>query len=90
MTKNELIAYIAEKTDLTKTKSAEVVDALQEGIVEGVKNGKVSLVGFGTFEKKERKAREGRNPRTGETVQIAAQNAVTFKPGSKFKEEINK
>ena len=91
MGKTELVELIAAKAGLTKADAARALDACLEGIVEGLKKeGKVSLVGFGTFATSKREAREGRNPRTGETVKIAARTAVTFKAGSKLKEAVNK
>ena len=91
MGKTELVELIAAKAGLTKADAARALDACLEGIVEGLKKeGKVSLVGFGTYATSERPAREGRNPRTGETVKIAARTAVTFKAGSKLKEAVNK
>lgn len=90
MSKNDLIAAIAEKTGLTKTDAEKALNATIESITEGLKEeGKVTLVGFGTFEAKDRPAREGRNPSTGETIKIAAKVAPTFKAGSKLKEALN-
>lgn len=86
MSKQQLVEMIAEKAGLTKADAARALDATMESISEALKKGeKVSLVGFGTFATSERPAREGRNPRTGETVKIAARTAVTFKAGSKLK-----
>ena len=90
MNKTELITSIAEKSGLTK-KDAEValkafIDSVQEALVCG---DKVQLVGFGTFETRERAAREGRNPRTKETIQIPACTVPVFKAGSAFKEKMN-
>ena len=79
MNKTELIAAVAEK--------AEISDAVAEELAKG---GKVQLVGFGNFEVSERPAREGRNPRTGETMTIAASKTPKFKPGKALKDEINK
>ena len=90
MTKTDLVNFIAEETGLTKADSARAVDAFQKGITEGLKKeGKVTLTGFVTFEAKQKAAREGRNPRTGETVKIAARKAVSVKAGSKLKEALN-
>ena len=90
MTKAELVQFIAENADLTKADAARALDAMVEGVTKGLKeSGKVTLVGFGTFTAKERAAREGRNPQTGETVKIAARNAVTFKAGSALKDAVN-
>ena len=91
MTKAELVEFIAEKADLTKADAARALDAVVEGVTAGLKKeGKVTLVGFGTFTAKKRDARTGRNPQTGETVKIAARTAVTFKSGSKLKDAVNK
>lgn len=91
MSKQQLVEMIAEKAGLTKADAARSLDATMESVTEALKKGeKVSLVGFGTFATSKREAREGRNPRTGETVKIAARTAVTFKAGSKLKDAVNK
>ena len=90
MTKAELVQFIAESADLTKADAARALDAMVEGVTKGLKeNGKVTLGGFGTFTAKERAAREGRNPQTGETVKIAARVVPGFKAGNKLKEALN-
>ena len=90
MTKAELVDYVAEKADLTKADAGRALDAMVEGVTKGLKeNGKVTLVGFGTFTAKKREAREGRNPQTGETVKIAARVVPGFKAGSKLKDALN-
>ncbi len=90
MSKQQLVEMIAEKAGLTKADATRALDATMESITETLKKGgKVSLVGFGTFATSKRGAREGRNPRTGETVKIAARTAVTFKAGSKLKDAVN-
>lgn len=90
MSKQELIEVIAEKAGLTKADAARALDATMEGIKEGLKKeGKVALVGFGTFEAKKRAAREGRNPLTGATVKIPAKVVPSFKAGSKLKDALN-
>ena len=90
MKKVELVEAVAKETGLTKADSARAVDATFAAITEALKKGdKVPLVGFGTFAVSKRIAREGRNPRTGETVKIAARKAVTFKPGTALKESVN-
>ena len=90
MTKTDLINFIAENADLTKADAARALDAVVEGITEGLKkSGKVTLVGFGTFNAKEREAHMGRNPQTGESVQIAARVVPSFKAGNKLKEALN-
>ena len=90
MTKAELVDFIAEKADLTKADAGRALDAMVEGVTKGLKeDGKVTLVGFGTFTAKKRDAREGRNPQTGETVKIEARKAVTFKAGTALKDAVN-
>ena len=90
MKKVELVEAVAEKAGLTKVDATKAIDATFAAITEAlVKGDKVPLVGFGTFDVSERKAREGRNPRTGETVTIAARKAVTFKAGSALKDAVN-
>ena len=90
MTKAELVQFIAEKADLTKADATRALEAMVEGVTEGLKReGKVTLVGFGTFTAKKREAREGRNPQTGETVKIAARVVPGFKAGNKLKESLN-
>lgn len=90
MTKTELVEFIAEKADLTKADAGRALDAMMEGVTKGLKeSGKVTLVGFGTFSAKEREARTGRNPQTGEAVEIAARVVPGFKAGNKLKEALN-
>lgn len=91
MNKSDLVAKIAEKSDLTKKDSEMVLKAFIESVIEAVESGdKVQLVGFGTFEPKERKAREGRNPKTKEPIPIPAATVPVFKAGKDFKERVNK
>ena len=87
MNKTELIAAVAEKAEISKKAVKAFTDAVAEELAKG---GKVQLVGFGNFEVSERPAREGRNPRTGETMTIAASKTPKFKPGKALKDEINK
>ena len=90
MSKQDLVNFMAEETGLTKADATRALDALMKGVTEGLKKeGKVTLTGFATFEVKAKAAREGRNPRTGETVKIAARNAVAVKAGSKLKDALN-
>lgn len=90
MTKAELVEFMAEKADLTKADATRALDAMMEGVTKGLKKeGKVTLVGFGTFTAKKRAAREGRNPQTGEAVKIAARVVPGFKAGSKLKDALN-
>ena len=89
MNKADLIQAVVEKTGLTKKDSASAVDAIIEGITESLaKNVKVQLVGFGTFEVRNRQAREGRNPATGETIKIAASKVPAFKAGKALKDKV--
>ena len=91
MNKSELVAALNEKTGLTKKDSEIALTALLDVITEAmVKGEKVQLVGFGTFEAKERPARVARNPRTGEEVQIDACKAPVFKAGKALKDIVNK
>ena len=90
MKKVELVEAVAKSAGLTKSAAAQAVDATFEAITKALKKGeKVPVVGFGTFGVSKRAARDGRNPRTGETVHIAARNAVTFKAGSALKDSVN-
>ena len=90
MTKAELVEFIAENADLTKADAARALEATIEGITEGLKKaGKVTLVGFGTFSAKQREAHTGRNPQTGEAVEIAARIVPGFKAGNKLKDPLN-
>lgn len=89
MNKSELVTAITEKSGVSQKDCAAALDAFTAVIGETLKSGeKVQLVGFGTFEAKERAARTGRNPRTKEPVEIAASKAPVFKPGKALKEAI--
>ena len=91
MNKTELIAAVAEKAEISKKDAEKAVKAFTDAVAEELaKGGKVQLVGFGNFEVSERPASEGRNPRTGETMTIAASKTPKFKPGKALKDEINK
>lgn len=90
MGKAELVELISTKVGLTKADAGRALDAALEGIVEGLKKeGKVTLVGFGTFSAKKRAARTGINPSTKEAIKIPAKTAATFKAGSKLKDALN-
>ena len=90
MKKAELVEAIAEKTGLTKADANRALDATFEVITKALKKGeRVPVAGFGTFNVSKRKAREGRNPQTGETVKIPARKAVTFKAGTALKDAVN-
>ncbi|MGB3800519.1 MAG: HU family DNA-binding protein [Lewinella sp.] len=90
MNKGELVSSIAEKSGLTKDQAESALSAMLASVEDALKgDDNVSLVGFGTFSVNNRPAREGRNPRTNETIQIAAKNVVKFKPGKKLSESVN-
>ena len=91
MNKKELVSAIAAKAALSKKDAEAAVDAFTAVVEDELKNGrKVQLVGFGTFEVSERAAREGRNPRTNESITIAASKTPKFKAGKVLKDNINK
>ena len=90
MNKNELIAAMAEKSELSKKDTGAALDAFVESVQDALKAGdKVQLVGFGTFEVKERAARTGINPQTKQPVKIAASKAPSFKAGKALKDALN-
>ncbi len=90
MTKAELISAVAEKSGLTKTAAEAAVAAITASITESLAGGdKVTLVGFGSFAASERQARTGRNPKTGEPIQIPASKGVRFTAGAGLKKAIN-
>ncbi|MDD6733564.1 MAG: HU family DNA-binding protein [Lachnospiraceae bacterium] len=90
MNKTELIAAIADQAGLTKKDSEKALKAFTDVVAAELKKGeKIQLVGFGTFEVSKREKREGRNPRTGETMTIAASKTPKFKAGKQLKDEIN-
>ena len=90
MNKTELVAAMAEKTELSKKDAEKALKAFTDVVAEELKKGeKFQLVGFGTFEVAEREAREGRNPRTGETMTIAASKSPKFKAGKALKDSLN-
>jgi DNA-binding protein HU-beta len=87
MNKGELIDAVAEKAEVSKKDADAIVTAMVEVIMEAVTSGdKVTLVGFGSFEPRDRAAREGRNPKTGETLKIAATTVPGFSAGKGFKQ----
>ena len=90
MTKAELVEQMAKDADITKAATAAALDSFMASVTKALKkkDGKMTLVGFGTFAKVRRKARKGRNPQTGEPLKIKARNAVTFKAGKKLKDAI--
>ncbi len=90
MNKAELINCVAEKAEMTKKDAEKAVNAVLEAIEEALKRGeKVQLVGFGTFEVRERAARTGRNPQTGEEIQIAACKVPAFRAGKALKDAVS-
>lgn len=91
MNKAELVsAFMARNDDVvTKAAAERVVNDVLDAMAEGITGGELALVGFGNFTVAERAAREGRNPQSGETIQIAAKNTVKFKAGKALKDAIN-
>ena len=90
MNKNELVASVADSTGVSKADAANAVDGVINAISSALAAGnEVRLVGFGTFSVSHRKATQGRNPRTGETIQIKASNQPKFKAGKALKEAVN-
>lgn len=91
MNRSELVAKMAERSELTKKDSEKALSAFIEAVTgELAKKGKVQLVGFGTFEVHDRSARTGRDPRTGNPIKIPASKAPTFKAGKALKDAVNK
>ena len=91
MNKTELIAKVAELTDLSKKDASKAVDAVFDAVSDALQGGdKVQLVGFGNFEVKSREARKGRNPQTGQEIDIPASKIPTFKAGKSLKDLVSK
>jgi DNA-binding protein HU-beta len=89
MTKSDLVDQVAERTGMTKKDSTRAVEALFDTIREELQNGgKVQLVGFGSFEVKQREARIGRNPKTMEEIKIPARRVPVFRPGKELKDSV--
>lgn len=89
MNKTELIAKVAETAELTKKDATKAVDAVFNSISDALQNGdKVQIIGFGNFETRERAARKGRNPQTGEEIEIAASKVPAFKAGKQLKDVV--
>ncbi len=90
MTKAELVEKAAKDANVSKAEAAAALSCFMDSITKALKkkDGKVTLVGFGTFSKVRRKARKGRNPQTGEPIKIKAHNVVKFRPGKKLKEAV--
>ncbi|NTS77808.1 HU family DNA-binding protein [Catenovulum sp. SM1970] len=90
MNKSQLIDKIAGGADISKAAAGRALDSLIEAVTDALKeDDQVALVGFGTFSVRERAARSGRNPQTGETIQIAKANIPAFKPGKALKDAVN-
>jgi DNA-binding protein HU-beta len=90
MTKADLIAQIKEKANLSKADAENALAATIEAVTEALKNGdKVQLIGFGTFEVRDRKEKESKNPRTGEKIIVPAKKAPAFKAGKALKDAVN-
>ena len=90
MSKQELVNYVADKTGLSKKDAEAALSSFVDGIKSALKKGdSVTLVGFGTFSVSHRKARTGRNPQTGATIQISARKVPVFKAGKGLKETVN-
>ena len=90
MNKSELIDAVANGADVSKADASRAVDSVLAAVTEALKSGdQVTIVGFGTFLVRQREARSGRNPRTGETIQIAASKVPAFKAGKALKDAVN-
>ena len=90
MNKSQLVDHIAQAADISKTRADAALGAVIEGIADALSSGdEVALIGFGSFKVNQRAARTGRNPRTGEEIQIAAAKVPTFKAGKALKEAVN-
>ena len=90
MNKAELIGSIADKSGLSRSEAGRALEAFTDSVEAALKDGdRISLVGFGSFSVDKRDARTGRNPRTGEEIQIAAKNVVKFKPGAGLSNAVN-
>ncbi|MBE8987595.1 MULTISPECIES: HU family DNA-binding protein [unclassified Nostoc] len=89
MNKGELVDAVAAKTNITKKQADEVISAFLSVVIEAVANGeKITLVGFGSFERRDRSEREGRNPKTNEPMTIPATKVPAFSAGKQFKEKV--
>ena len=90
MNKSELVAHIATSAGLTKAQATAALQAFEKSVIDTLANGgEVTLIGFGTFKVTDRAARTGRNPKTGEELQISASKVPTFKAGKAFKQALN-
>ncbi len=90
MNKTQLVEHIAQQADITKAQADAALKGIMQSITETLARGdEVSLLGFGTFKVTERAARKGRNPKTGEEIQIAASKSPSFKAGKALKDSLN-
>jgi len=89
MNKKDIIKKVAENTGMTQKDVTVIVDAFVDAVMDSIKDGKVSISGFGTFEVVERAARIGRNPKTGMEIEIPASKSPKFKPAKAFKDFVN-
>ncbi|MCX7049618.1 MAG: HU family DNA-binding protein [Candidatus Sumerlaeota bacterium] len=90
MTKSEVTAKLSERTGLSQKEAAQAMDMFLDVIRQGLtSDGKVSLVGFGTFFTKNRRARAGRNPRTGQMINVPPKRVIAFKPGRAFRDTVD-
>jgi DNA-binding protein HU-alpha len=90
MNKTDLAEAVADKADISKDKASEVVNAITDEITAALaRDEQVSLIGFGSFVRRSRAARKGKNPKTGEEIDIAASNSVGFKSGKALKDSVN-
>lgn len=91
MRKPELVAAIADQADLSKEQAAQALSAIIDQITQAMERQEtVNLIGFGSFVQRSRGARTGKNPQTGQSMEIPASNTVAFKPGKSLKEAVNK
>ncbi len=91
MKKEDLVRLVSEKTGISRRKALGIINSFIEALREGLeKDGKVVLVGFGTFEVRTRKARQGMNPRTGQPIHIPSRKYIKFKPGKALKDRLKK
>lgn len=89
MNKTDLVEKVVDQSGISKKEATKAVDTVFDSIVNSLKNGdKVQLIGFGNFEIRERAARKGRNPQTGEEIEIAASKVPAFKPGKQLKDAV--
>ncbi len=89
MNKKDIIKKVAENTGMTQKDVTAIVDTFVDAVIDSIKDGKVSISGFGTFEVVERAARMGRNPKTGMEIEIPASKSPKFKPAKAFKDFVN-